>query len=380
MSRLGRIIGIAETNVGLGSSHFLRSSTMVLSPFSSCRRRRRSTQCIIALLLILLVVIPTIRFWVQNKKPTDEVVTTNKAPVQKATTTCHFKEILSIPPNNHWTRDKNNQWVWHNDNDMTFTTIPNNLVEQAHSSTFQQPSLVLYGSSHLRSLYFHLLRIRRNLNWNAPLDDNTKKLGSGNVTDDRCDPQHSGWSEGLYGVHLEWCGMPGKRIVPELHGAIGFKTFLHTPDADDAFLEFLQQHHVQPTILVVDVGIWGPRGRRHGSSSSQTQTTLTRQEEIDYYLNWIQTHFANAVKIFVHDRNVLSVSETNWLFDKVSNIVAHDPQSLLWRKDLLLQNKPQDLPCGHGCEGPLLHLMAQQLLTLMQAYNNTSIIQQSGCE
>jgi hypothetical protein len=75
-----------------------------------------------------------------------------------------------------------------------------------------------------------------------------------------------------YGVDLAACGEPGFRLVPELDGsgspsaassrvAVGFKTYMHTPDAEDVLLRKLAASGLrEPDVLIVEAGSpWGLR-------------------------------------------------------------------------------------------------------------------------
>jgi hypothetical protein len=126
-------------------------------------------------------------------------------------------------------------------------------------------TVVFYGSSHLRELYFIL-------NWSNQKDlrENVTTVGSGFLDTDGnrslCDPDRTGYIQGAYGVDLLNCGAPTIRLVPDLvdennsnsssHNktvAIGFKTFLHTPDANARFLKVMESY--------------GPRLRHEHASS-----------------------------------------------------------------------------------------------------------------
>lgn len=251
-------------------------------------------------------------------------------------------------------------------------------------------SVVLYGSSHLREVYFSLIRLERGLKFDAPLEDAVTRLPSGLRKDQRaasCDPDDSGWIHGHYGVDLDACGVPGKRLVPELttnetNGvddrantsvAIGFKTFLHTPDADDLFLEFLQTQHLRhPSFLVVDLGIWGARGPKLGgkNSSGRTSSVLTPGEEVDYYFDWLQRSFPNSTLVYIYEPTNLRHLILPRL---VRDSLVEQRHSVVLRKDLIQSLRPAGMPCGHGCGGPVTMALAMLLMDFMAESSNLSV-------
>jgi hypothetical protein len=64
--------------------------------------------------------------------------------------------------------------------------------------------------------------------------------------------------DGKYGVDLVNCGPPGFKVITELsHNlSIGFKTFLHTPDAERSMMERLAQAGQTPKVVVADIAVW----------------------------------------------------------------------------------------------------------------------------
>ena len=221
-------------------------------------------------------------------------------------------------------------------------------------------SLVFYGSSHMRELYASVIRLEQGLPYNAVLPENITHLPSGSrYKSKECDPARRGWISGLLGVDLEKCGLPGRRMVPELgrRVAIGFKTFLHTPDADAQFLDFLTENNLRsPSFLVVDVGIWGVRGDKMGGSST---FTMAPEKELEYYLDWIQSSFPRSKIVFVYEPLDLFPSLQAQLLSAIQKEVDSGRHSVfVLRKDYLLRNRPRKMPCGHGCAGPVMETLA----------------------
>ena len=93
---------------------------------------------------------------------------------------------------------------------------------------------------------------------------------------------------GLEGIDLNLCGPPGFRTSPKMRLAIGFKTVLHSPKADQLFLLRLKEVDISG-IAIVELGTaWGPRGERHPLGGHVPNLpNLTLEEEIQYYVHWV---------------------------------------------------------------------------------------------
>lgn len=270
---------------------------------------------------------------------------------------------------------------------VPWKTIPNHHKNDTDNDNQQhQRTVVFYGSSHLRELYFSFVRLARGLHYSnmADLGQAVTTVGSGFPDTDGnrslCDPERTGYIQGAYGVDLVNCGTPTIRLVPELveennrsrsntsSVAIGFKTFLHTPDADTRFLKVMDSYGLRhPDVLLVDVGIWGLRGDKGGGvGSADTNTTLTPEQELEYYLSWISDNFASSRVVWIyeplqHDPHlsqlILSRLE-QFITTSTSKSNRVNQQHVLFRKDWLMRNKPKRMPCRHGCGGPLVGIMA----------------------
>jgi hypothetical protein len=255
-------------------------------------------------------------------------------------------------------------WKW------TDTTSQSILVPHAKpytrlpldTFTKNETTIVFYGSSHLRELYFSLIRLRRAISWQEKLEPVVMQVGSG-IPDKINHREISGC--GGEGVDIAHCGQPAKRLVPELGRgvAIGFKTYLHTPDAEDLFVEFLGNVGLRhPSVFVVDVGVWGPRGNHLGG---RAQTILQPLEEIQYYLDWIQTTFPSSLVVYVYDNKHSSQEYVRKhaavILDRMLQIV-NDRNGVVIRKDIVMNGMPESLPCGHGCAGPVMEVVARLFL------------------
>ena len=212
-------------------------------------------------------------------------------------------------------------------------------------------SIVFYGSSHLREIYFSQIRIETNVPIGTDLSAEIRRIPSGDPEKEGnralCDPGKTGYTAGLYGIDLKNCGNPGFRIVRELSNktVIGFKTFLHTPEADALFLKKLEAKHVSnPDLVLVDIGIWGARGKRGNGILSVAQ-------EISYFIDWTQTHFKTVIWVYGgsgFDAQIITELKRR---KRVRDVI--------FDKTLLLDTRPKRMPCGHGCAGPLMRVEAQ---------------------
>jgi hypothetical protein len=269
------------------------------------------------------------------------------------------------------------------------------------------PSVVFYGSSHIRELYFAMIRLARGQSYDAPLELHVMRVGSfpfGYKETDACGKSPADFDK-RRGIDLEACGEPGKRLVPELSSssssswdnnnnnsnnnsnsnvAIGFKTFLHTPDADDIFLEFLTAKNLRhPTVLIVDVGIWGSRGSKMSDINNprfqRTHRILQPQEEVEYYLQWISSNFPHTNIVYVYERGYNPIGDLEPLIlTRIHDIIDNQrrrrlllrkdnqhqpPLSWIIRKDLIQGSRPKAImPCAHGCAGPVTMVIATMIL------------------
>jgi hypothetical protein len=264
-------------------------------------------------------------------------------------------------------------------------------------------SVVFYGCSHLREVYFAMIRLKRGLPYTALLEREATFLPSCAYNFPqfyhRCN-KTSVFMKQLQdvpcGIQLDNCGATGKRLVPELSStnttttpnvAFGFKSYLHSPDADALFVDFLYQRGLRhPTVLLVDMGIWGPRHQHVSATSNTTNTPMAHYtEEMDYYLTWLRTTFPNSHIVYVyedmrrwgsqysddllqrflaiHYRNTTTTNENG---GKDGDEPKQQKSSLLLRKDWIQPVPLNGLPCVHGCGGPVTEVMARLVLSWMQ--------------
>jgi len=245
-----------------------------------------------------------------------------------------------------------------------------------HHSTQNRTTVVLYGSSHIRELYFAFLRLQRGLSFQGHIEPHIRAFSSGDVVvvanpKMSCDPNGTGFHDGYYGVDLESCGLPHKRIIPEFGqqgvpnnsshlAAIGFKTFFHTPDADQIFVKYLDNQGLRyPNVVITDVGVWGPRGNRMGGSAN---VEMEPEEELQYNLDWlIHTFPTSKIVVVVEPEVNLPFKETYGRLLEFGNTAAHE-NVLLLRKDLVMERRPIWMDCEHGCAGPVMVVVAQLIL------------------
>ena len=137
-----------------------------------------------------------------------------KTMVFQNTASCPFQnatESLIINSENSWSINAN-AWVWRNDNHSEPLRIPKPkrrpaITERFDEATRNETTVVLYGSSHLRALYFHFVRLHRGEQLNVALEDKVRLVASGTIPFSiKCDPDKSGWKSGNYGVDLPNCG------------------------------------------------------------------------------------------------------------------------------------------------------------------------------
>ena len=256
----------------------------------------------------------------------------------------------------------------------------------------QDLPVVMYGSSHLRELYFALVKIQRGLTWRMEyLESNVMKFRPGTLKNqEKCDPNQTGYVEGKFGIDLENCGLPDKAMDAVLVNgttlARGFKTFLHTPDADKVFAAFLKENHMErPAAAIVDVGVWGTRGHR---VTDRFNYTLTPDEEFDYYFNWLDATFSHnastRILLILEDKEYYDIN-----FNKLMNgtgvgsfgdmvhrrtfqYAASNPFVTLLRKDKITVTKPEDMQCRHGCGGPIMTIVANLTLDWLERIQHPS--------
>ena len=170
-----------------------------------------------------------------------------------------------------------------------------------HSAWTSALSVVFYGSSHLRELHNEIVR------WHLGVSGDHRNIMVTRVSSKSCFEAGCGrcsYRNGfagsplpyLDGVDLKSCGPPGYRIVEELSGtfAFGFTTYIHTPLAEALFLERLSQDGLRhPDTVIVDCGIWGPRGRTGTNESDGANvydyTVPSFTEEVNYFVSWVHT-------------------------------------------------------------------------------------------
>jgi len=242
----------------------------------------------------------------------------------------------------------------------------NGTIRRLDEITNNQTSFVFFGSSHIRELYKEFIRLHNGFDFNKVLSRQVNMVHSG-VKNMACDPNRTGYKDGLYGVDLDACGLPGRRMIPELgeRVAIGFKTFLHTPIADESFVDWLAMQALRyPQVIVTDVGVWGPRGKK---VTAELNYTITLNEEIDYNLNWLRTTFPTSAIIFIVEHQFYDIGIEPSVNPRLLEFVKKDKRSVLVRKDLIMQQMPARMKCDHGCSGPVLVVIVHLILDWLEA-------------
>ena len=352
------------------------------------------TMTILRIVFFTIAIIATLALaliskdFIRNTQPSEYLLTrsskgsvTSHCPVIDIRKCSQWNEIhdMSIP-------NKRKEWRFNNSDceieesmhQEVIYIIPNgpSIVRGLDTISKNKTSIVFYGSSHIRELHLAFVRLKRGLHYMDNLETNLTNVPSGmgkavNPLWQVCDPFQSGWRDGNYGVDLDACGLPGKRLVPELgkNIAIGFKTFLHTPAADQVFVDWLQDVDLRhPQVLIADVGIWGTRGHK---TTETLNYILTPEEEIQYYINWLCETFPTTKLVLVlggSDPKIAVNVERELLLLARQNQNVH-----LLRKDIVMKQKPNLLECEHGCKGPVLAVLAMILLDWLQVAMDSPI-------
>jgi hypothetical protein len=279
-----------------------------------------------------------------------------------------------------------------------------------HSAWTSALRVVFYGSSHLRELHNEIVRWHLGVPGDYLLPEVVTKVASKSCFGAGCGrcSHRAGFAGAslpyLDGVDLKSCGPPGYRIVEELSStfAIGFKTYIHTPLAEALFLERLSQdglHH--PDVLVVDCGIWGPRGRTGFNESDGANVydyaLPSSTEEVNYFVSWVHSHFADSLVVWIYGFCELrndNLDTSTWGYEIQRSILDSVKRSRMLGRSLnsdLLVNKsriagfaehenlrgvvpghpavrPLDMRCGHGGHGPALRVLAKIIKVAIDQY------------
>ena len=184
------------------------------------------------------------------------------------------------------------------------------------------------------------------------------------------------FSIGLEGIDLDLCGPPGFRTSPDLNLAIGFKTMLHTPDADQLFLTRLKQvgmSGLNDSIVLVELGsTWGTRGRRQPSTrGSPHLPDLREDEEVRYFVHWVHTvAFPNRLVLWMpacgceqrlKHRGLSPLMRAMWY-----EVQKEYKEAAVMVDKCVLSTAEFGFPAGHGCRGPLLNVLGQILHATVQ--------------
>jgi hypothetical protein len=119
------------------------------------------------------------------------------------------------------------------------------------------------------------------------------------------------------GFDIDTCGPPGFRVwdvndntnasssqLQHLHrgkAAIGLKTYMHTPVADNLFIQRIESVNMRNVdVAIVEMGSpWSVRGRLNTPNMS-LPTNMTQREEIEYYVNFVhEVAFPETLVIWI---------------------------------------------------------------------------------
>ena len=111
-------------------------------------------------------------------------------------------------------------------------------------------------------------------------------------------------------------------------------------------MDFLAKNGLRnPDVMIMDVGIWGATGARIKGNN------MTAEQEFDLYQTWLHDTFPTTTFVWVFGGTRLLDAP---LLPRISM-----ERSFLIRKDMLVpKTKDQELPCKHGCAGPVLRVIA----------------------
>ena len=124
--------------------------------------------------------------------------------------------------------------------------------------------------------------------------------------------------------------------------AIGFKTYIYTPEADNLLLDRLSNANLRYfKAVVVEAGFpWGARGNRQPlpGSMSGTLPTMRVEEEISYYIDWVHTSFPETPIILYGSLRVKVLVVQNYIQQLL--YYAINPGQLFWTNENFA-TKPQ---------------------------------------
>ncbi|OLP89801.1 hypothetical protein AK812_SmicGene28688 [Symbiodinium microadriaticum] len=314
-------------------------------------------------------------------------------------------------------------WIWQ---DSTLRMWNSSRKRLRWESGSGMPPTVWYGSSFLRELYLEQERLHHGISSRAECDlppEAKPRLLSSEIGDDLAKPLcrlcRAQWHEmdgrypaqenasclpaqfaptlgsmsscrfsdrawqkqcrswdGLEGIDLDLCGPPGFRTSPDLNLAIGFKTMLHTPDADQLFLTRLKQvgmSGLNDSIVLVELGsTWGTRGRRQPSTrGSPHLPDLREDEEVRYFVHWVHTvAFPNRLVLWMpacgceqrlKHRGLSPLMRAMWY-----EVQKEYKEAAVMVDKCVLSTAEFGFPAGHGCRGPLLNVLGQILHATVQ--------------
>ncbi|CAE7503813.1 trpt1 [Symbiodinium sp. CCMP2592] len=314
-------------------------------------------------------------------------------------------------------------WIWQ---DSTLRKWNSSLKRLRWESGNGMPPTVWYGSSFLRELYLEQERLHHGISSRAECDlppDAKPRLLSSEIRgdlakhlqgvrdaqwhemDDRYPAQENAsclpaqfaptlgsmsscrfsdraWQkkcrswDGLEGIDLNLCGAPGFRASSDLNLAIGFKTMLHTPDADELFLTRLKQvgmRGLNDSIVLVELGTtWGTRGRRQPSTrGSPHLPDLREDEEVRYFVHWVHTvAFPDRLVLWItacgcdqrlRQRGLTPLMRAMWY-----EVQKEYKEAAVMVDKCVLSTAEFGFSAGHGCRGPLLNVLGQILHATLQ--------------
>ena len=285
--------------------------------------------------------------------------------------------------------------------------------------------LAMYGSSYTRVIFLELERLHYNISTRNTCEEyeNEEQLPSGCQSmetwdnllikhpeygliqrNGNCMPHYQQYSVAhrsdcsspsctnlnfLAGFDIDTCGPPGFRVwdvnnntnatLPHMQNlqrgkaAIGFKNYMHTPEADNLFIQRIEAVNMRTVdVAIVEMGSpWSARGQLNTPNKS-LPTNMTLREEIEYYVNFVHdVAFPETLVIWIATCgcNIKEDRKGGGDINEIWDVVKQKDLSIVLDKRFLCNTKPQEMPAGHGCAGPLVNVLARMVLHLLHYIN-----------
>jgi hypothetical protein len=208
--------------------------------------------------------------------------------------------------------------------------------------------MAFYGSSHTRTLFFHVYRLLAGIPFPQPLPDEvtnqaaggSKMNGKQNWTFQLCDNQYS------------------------ITIIFAFKSFYYMPARDEEFLDTVATKFGTPDLLFTEASIWSYYEKELVKHPRNMNMTLADEEE--YFLNLIARRFANAhtqiVWAWGSGESPGRKSKEQFITTYGRAFHAYPSSRVCVLDKETLARPPGGMLCLHGCDGPVVMIQAQMIL------------------